>query len=79
MLKRIQDDLDKRMRTHVNPMCATDDEVSIAWLLCHIDELQGKLNDAKEENRHHKSLSRSRKREMDRLAALLKLRNGGTK
>lgn len=39
MLQEIHEDLAERMSTQVNSMCATPDEVRIAWLLCHIDDL----------------------------------------
>ena len=39
-IKGISDDINERMATHINSMCATDDEVSIAYLLCEIDEMQ---------------------------------------
>ena len=39
-LKRIADDLNKRMSAYHSSLEPTDDEVSIAWLLTIIDELQ---------------------------------------
>jgi hypothetical protein len=36
----IKQDLKERMAPHVNSMCATDDEVTIAWLVCEYDSLR---------------------------------------
>lgn len=41
-VEAITTDIDERFSHHVNSMCATDDEVSIAWLLSHIDKLTQK-------------------------------------
>lgn len=38
-------DLNKRMSTHINSMCATEDEVSLAFLLCEIDRLKGVIEE----------------------------------
>ncbi len=40
MFQEIKDDLDKRMSTHVNSMCASADEVRIAWLVCQVESLK---------------------------------------
>lgn len=42
-VKVISDDLNKRMAGYTHSMQPSDDEVSLAFLLCHIDELEKKL------------------------------------
>ena len=41
----IRDNLNERISTHINSMCTTEDEVSLAVLLCHIDDLENELED----------------------------------
>lgn len=48
MLERINKDLNERMSTHVNSMCATDDEVSLCWLVCEVEKLNKKIKEAKD-------------------------------
>ena len=43
MLETISKDMAKRSKNWVNSMCATNDEVSICWLLGEIDRLQTEL------------------------------------
>lgn len=44
-LKRITDDLNKRMKGYNSSLESTNDEVTIAWLLMIIDELRGQTTD----------------------------------
>lgn len=43
----IQKDINKRFSTHINSMCATDDEVTIAWLLGEVIRLEKKIFEVK--------------------------------
>jgi hypothetical protein len=50
-MKRLADEaikyLNNRMDTHVNSMCATEEEVYMAAMTCRIEELESALEDAK--------------------------------
>jgi len=56
-LQKIKKDINERIKNQPDSRCATEDEVSICWLICEIEELKKKIKgDKRVENKMVKTL-----------------------